>query len=134
MTLRKPAQLVVLWFALVVLTSGLQASAAPAPLRLIPTPGQVPSRVISLDPLATYTLSKMGKNAHLAGQSSGVEFLPGLDAIPLLGPPDAPEIQGILAAKPDIIIARPSHHAALAPALQQGIPVLWLDTASLADA
>lgn len=92
-----------------------------------------PRRVVSLYPTASEILAALGTADCVAGVTLHDSGQPGLENKPLVGGFATPDLDRVLALKPDCVIASPFQADAVRALREQGVPVLVLDTATLAD-
>jgi len=85
-------------FALVILTAGGRASSAPT------TTDENPHRIVSLVPATTEMLFAMGAGDRLAGVSNYDRFPPEVARLPRVGGLLDPNVERLLALKPDLVI------------------------------
>lgn len=92
-----------------------------------------PRRVVSLYPTASEILVALGAADSLAGVTIHDSGQPGLASKPLVGGFATPDVERVLALNPDCVVASPLQADAVRALRGQGVPVLLLDTASLAE-
>jgi iron complex transport system substrate-binding protein len=97
---------------------------------------QVPaSRVVSLIPASTELLFAIGAGSAVVGRTEWCDYPPAAASVPNLGAGINPNLEAVVAARPDLIILYNSaQHAAIAWRLRQlGLPALRINTDALAD-
>ena len=90
-----------------------------------------PRRVVSLYPTATEVLAAIGAANLMVGISLHDTSLPGMEGKALVGGFAAPDVERILALKPDCVIATPLQAEVVKKLRCHGVPVLLLDTPSI---
>ena len=91
-----------------------------------------PQRVVSLLPSLTESVCALGACKRLVGVDNGSNFPAQVRALPKLGSPDDPNIDAIVALKPDVVLVAPSSR--VADRLRaQGVAVVTLDARTYAD-
>ncbi len=100
-----------LGLALLFGAAACERSAAPAHLSAEPAP---PERIVSLAPSITELVFALGAGERLVGVSAQCDMPPAARALPKVGNYGAPNIELVLAARPDLVIA-PAEGALLAP-------------------
>jgi iron complex transport system substrate-binding protein len=127
--------------ALLALAAALPAavSAFAQPLTLHDDRGQnvtlpaPPQRVVSLLPSLTETVCALGECSRLVGTDRYSDWPAEVQRLPKLGGLDDAQIERIVALRPDLVLAAPSHR--LVERLQSlGLAVLVLDSRTHADA
>ena len=127
--------------ALLALAATLSAavSAFAQPLTLRDDRGQnvtlaaPPQRVVSLLPSLTETVCALGECSRLVGTDRYSDWPAEVQRLPKLGGLDDAQIERIVALRPDLVLAAPSHR--LVERLQSlGLAVLVLDSRTHADA
>jgi iron complex transport system substrate-binding protein len=93
------------------------------------------SRVVSLIPATTELLFAIGAGAAVVGRTHWCDYPPEALRVADLGPGINPNLEPILAAKPDLVVLYNSaQHAAAAARLRElGIPAIRVNTDALAD-
>jgi ABC-type Fe3+-hydroxamate transport system substrate-binding protein len=105
------------------------AAAADAPRddfgALVPV-GQRPVRIVSLNPTTTEILFALGASHRLVGRSQWDVFPDSARAVPSLGEALRPNVEAVLAARPDLVVlyASEDNRPALARLRQAGIPTI----------
>ena len=94
-----------------------------------------PHRVVSLIPATTELLFAIGAGGAVVGRTEWCDYPPAAATVPNLGDGIAPNVEAILAARPDLVLLYNSaQNAAVAARLRGlGIPTLRLNTDKLAD-
>ncbi|HKU61214.1 MAG TPA: helical backbone metal receptor [Gemmatimonadales bacterium] len=92
-------------------------------------------RVVSLIPATTELLFAIGAGADLVGRSTWCDYPAAAARVPDLGDGINPNVEAILATRPDLVVLYNSaQHAAVAARLRGlGIPTLRINTDRLAD-
>jgi iron complex transport system substrate-binding protein len=132
--------------AVIVLLAGLLGcgtaqSRAAAGTRLVDDAGDTVSmaaparRIVSLIPATTELLFAIGAGGSVVGRTTWCDYPPGARAVPSLGDGIAPNVEAVLASRPDLVLLYNSaQNAAIAGRLRTlGIPELRLNTDRLAD-
>ncbi|HEU5169563.1 MAG TPA: helical backbone metal receptor [Gemmatimonadales bacterium] len=92
-------------------------------------------RIVSLIPTTTEILFAAGLGARVVGRTQWCDWPPGVTRVPSLGSGFPPNVEAVIARRPDLVLLY--HTAPNAPATAQlrelGIPVLRLRTDRLAD-
>lgn len=123
------------------LTFGCRPSPSSAPGDLVDDAGvhtalpATPRRVVSLIPATTELLFALGAGGRLVGRTSWCDYPPEATAIPDLGNGIEPNVEAVLAAKPDLVLLYKSgaNHAAGERLRGLGVPTLELATDRVAD-
>jgi iron complex transport system substrate-binding protein len=99
-----------------------------SPQILIPSP-----RIVSLAPNLTEILFALGLGDHLAAVTSNCDYPPAVADKPRVGSFWQPDIETILAARPELLVALdiPQHQAIISRFRQQGYPCLSLQIDTL---
>ena len=94
-----------------------------------------PHRIVSLIPATTELLFAIGAGSSVVGRTEWCDYPPAAAAVPNLGDGIAPNVEAILASRPDLVLLYNSaQNAAIAARLRAlGIPALRLNTDRLAD-
>jgi iron complex transport system substrate-binding protein len=94
-----------------------------------------PHRIVSLIPATTELLFAIGAGSSLVGRTEWCDYPPAAAAVPNLGDGIAPNVEAVLASRPDLVLLYNSaQNAAIAARLRAlGIPALRLNTDRLAD-
>jgi ABC-type Fe3+-hydroxamate transport system substrate-binding protein len=94
-----------------------------------------PHRIVSLIPATTELLFAIGAGGSVVGRTEWCDYPPAAAAVPNLGDGIAPNIEAVLAAKPDLVLLYNSaQNAGVASRLRGlGVPTLRLNTDKLAD-
>jgi ABC-type Fe3+-hydroxamate transport system substrate-binding protein len=94
-----------------------------------------PHRIVSLIPATTELLFAIGAGGSVVGRTEWCDYPAAAAAVPNLGDGIAPNIEAILAARPDLVLLYNSaQNAGVAARLRGlGIPTLRLNTDKLAD-
>jgi iron complex transport system substrate-binding protein len=92
-----------------------------------------PGRIVSLVPSATEALFAMGAGPRLVGVGSFDTFPPDVDRLPRVGALLDPDVERILALKPDLMICYASQVDLHAQLQRAGIPLFLYKHGSLAD-
>jgi iron complex transport system substrate-binding protein len=98
----------------------------------VPAPAR---RIVSLIPATTELLFAIGAGSALVGRTTWCDYPPAAAAVPSLGDGIAPNIEAVLASRPDLVILYNSaQNAAIAARLHAlGIAALRLNTDRLTD-
>ncbi len=115
--------------------------AASRPVRLVDDAGDtvavtVPARrIVSLIPASTELLFAIGAGPSLVGRTEWCDYPAAAAAVPNLGDGINPNVEAVLAAKPDLVVLYNSaQHAGVARRLRDlGIPAVRLNTDALSD-
>jgi len=127
--------------ALTFLPACRPASRAPAGARISDDAGDtvrvaLPAhRVVSLNPAATELLFAIGAGGEVIGRTTWCDYPPGAKAVPSLGDGINPNLEAIVARKPDLVLLYTSGQNADAVRRLKdlGIPALRFRTDSLSD-
>lgn len=94
-----------------------------------------PHRIVSLIPATTELLFAIGAGSSLVGRTEWCDYPPAAANVPNLGDGIAPNVEAVLASRPDLVLLYNSaQNAAIAARLRTlGIPALRLNTDQLAD-
>lgn len=105
MKFRKFTALSLVFLTVVLLSScgQTQASSYPAIVKGVTVEGQ-PKAVVSLSPAITNTIYELNLMDRLVGMSDYCPTLPGTDGLPKLGTAQNPNIEGIIAAAPQVVL------------------------------
>jgi len=130
------AGLAVLWGA-----GACGAPSGAAALRLVDDAGDTvalarpAARVVSLIPAATELLYAIGAGPALVGRTDWCDHPPEASAVPSVGAGLEPNIEAVVAARPDLVILYPSPQTAVAAARLRslGIPAMQWRTDGIAD-
>jgi ABC-type Fe3+-hydroxamate transport system substrate-binding protein len=97
--------------------------------------GGRPHRIVSLIPATTELLFAIGAGGAVVGRTEWCDYPPAAAAVPNLGDGIAPNVEAILATRPDLVLLYNSaQNAAVAARLRGlGIATLRLNTDQLAD-
>jgi iron complex transport system substrate-binding protein len=111
--------------SLVIVDDAGDSVLAPAPAR----------RIVSLIPATTELLFAIGAGSSLVGRTSWCDYPPAASAVPNLGDGINPNLEAILASRPDLVILYNSaQNAAAANRLRKvGIAALRINTDALSD-
>jgi ABC-type Fe3+-hydroxamate transport system substrate-binding protein len=92
-------------------------------------------RVVSLIPASTELLFAIGAGPVVVGRSEWCDYPPAVSAVPNLGAGIGPNLEAVLAARPDLVVLYNSaQHAAVASRLRDlGVPAIRINTDGLAD-
>jgi iron complex transport system substrate-binding protein len=119
---------------LVLLAAGVATitGAEPTP---VATPGAVPARIVSLAPSVTETLFALGAGPRVVAVSDYCDYPPETAALPRIGSFLVPNVEAIIALRPDVVIGTPSpgNHEAVAMLRRLGIRVEIDDPEHLSD-
>ncbi|OYV68452.1 MAG: hypothetical protein B7Z72_08200 [Gemmatimonadetes bacterium 21-71-4] len=98
-------------------------------------PGIVPSRVVSLNPTTTEIVFAIGAGSRLVGRSHWDSWPDSARAVPDLGPAVRPNVEAVVAARPDLVLlyASADDRPAAARLREAGIPVAALRVDRIAD-
>jgi iron complex transport system substrate-binding protein len=93
------------------------------------------ARVVSLIPATTELLFAIGAGAAVVGRTQWCDYPPEALRVPDLGPGINPNLEAVLAARPDLVVLYNSaQHATVAARLRElGIPAIRVNTDALAD-
>jgi ABC-type Fe3+-hydroxamate transport system substrate-binding protein len=93
------------------------------------------TRVVSLIPASTELLFAIGAGPVVVGRSEWCDYPPAATAVPNLGAGINPNVEAVLAAKPDLVVLYNSaQHAGVASRLRGlGVPTIRINTDALAD-
>lgn len=119
-------------FAVLLLASWLAtAGAAPSPA----TSPQAPARIVSLAPSVTETLFALGAGARVVAVSDYCDYPPEATKLPRVGSFNAPNVEAVLAERPDVVIGLPSpgNHENVLTMRRLGVRVEIVDPERLAD-
>jgi iron complex transport system substrate-binding protein len=122
------SSLVVLFVAsLAVRAWGADAAPSPRPA--------LPARIVSLAPSITETLFALGAGARVVAVSDYCDYPPEVTRLPRVGSFNAPNVEAVLAARPDVVIGAPSpgNHENVLTMRRLGIRVEIVDPERLAD-
>ncbi|MGH7513149.1 MAG: ABC transporter substrate-binding protein [Gemmatimonadales bacterium] len=94
-----------------------------------------PHRIVSLIPATTELLFAIGAGSSVVGRTEWCDYPAAAAAVPNLGDGIAPNVEAVLASRPDLVLLYNSaQNAAIAARLRTlGIPALRLNTDRLAD-
>jgi ABC-type Fe3+-hydroxamate transport system substrate-binding protein len=97
--------------------------------------GTVPRRIVSLIPATTELLFAIGAGPAVVGRTEWCDFPAAAAKVPNLGDGINPNVEAVLASRPDLVILYNSaQNAAIAGRLRHlGIPTLRLNTDALTD-
>ncbi len=140
MSLRTPRRAVIVLLAGLI-GCGTARSRAPAGTRVVDDAGDSVSvaaparRIVSLIPATTELLFAIGAGGSVVGRTTWCDYPPAARAVPSLGDGIAPNVEAVLASRPDLVLLYNSaQNAAIAGRLRAlGIPELRLNTDRLAD-
>jgi iron complex transport system substrate-binding protein len=92
-------------------------------------------RVVSLVPATTELLFAIGAGAQVVGRTAWCDYPAAAAAVPNLGDGISPNLEAILAARPDLVVLyNSSQNARVAGRLRQvGVPSIRLNTDALSD-
>lgn len=122
-TRRTPRGTLLRWFLLagtpwwIACSGGPASGGAPAPI------SDVPRRIVSLAPSITETLYLVGAGDRLAGVTDFCDYPPAAATLPRVGGYTTPNLENIVALRPDLVLLLPEHEAALDPLRALKIPV-----------
>jgi iron complex transport system substrate-binding protein len=93
------------------------------------------ARVVSLIPATTELLFAIGAGAAVVGRTQWCDYPPAALSVTDLGPGINPNLEAVLAARPDLVVLYNSaQHATAAARLRElGIPAIRVNTDALAD-
>jgi ABC-type Fe3+-hydroxamate transport system substrate-binding protein len=93
------------------------------------------TRVVSLIPASTELLFAIGAGPAVVGRTEWCDYPPAAASVPNLGAGINPNLEAVIAARPDLVILYNSaQHAGIASRLRQlGVPTLRINTDALAD-
>jgi iron complex transport system substrate-binding protein len=94
-----------------------------------------PVRIVSLAPSVTETLFALGAGPHVVAVSSFCDYPPEVAALPKVGSFLAPNVEAIIALRPDVVIGTPSpeNRDAVMALRRLGVRVEIADPTHLAD-
>jgi iron complex transport system substrate-binding protein len=124
------------WPLAVLLVASLAARASGAET---PSPttsaGAAPARMVSLAPSITETLFALGAGDRVVAVSDYCDYPPDVQRLPRVGSFNAPSVEAVLAARPDVVIGAPSpgNHESVLTMQRLGIRVEIVDPERLAD-
>lgn len=103
-----------------------------------PTPSAtppVPARIVSLAPSVTETLFALGAGARVVAVSDYCDYPPEATKLPRVGSFNAPNVEAVLAERPDVVIGLPSpgNHENVLTMRRLGVRVEIVDPERLAD-
>lgn len=100
-----------------------------------PLRGTPPRRIVSVNPTATELLFALGLGARVVGRSAACDYPPDARRIPSVGGGLPPNLEAVLARRPDLVVLYAGvETAAAARRLRElGVPVLPLRTDRLED-
>ncbi|MCC6764573.1 MAG: ABC transporter substrate-binding protein [Deltaproteobacteria bacterium] len=121
--------------ALVVSLATRAAAVDPAPGAPRPSSAPPPARIVSLAPSVTETLFALGVGARLVAVSDHCDYPPEAAALPRVGTFNAPSVEAVIAARPDVVIGLPSpgNHENVLTMERLGVRVELVDPERLAD-
>jgi iron complex transport system substrate-binding protein len=106
-----------------------------APSGALPSPPGAPRRIVSLAPSLTEILFAVGAGDRVAAVTSHCDYPPEAAARPKVGGYDTPNIELVLAQRPDLVVA--PEEGALGPPVERlralGVRVATISVASLED-
>jgi iron complex transport system substrate-binding protein len=93
------------------------------------------TRVVSLIPASTELLFAIGAGPVVVGRSEWCDYPPAATAVPNLGAGINPNVEAVLAARPDLVVLYNSaQHAGVASRLRGlGVPTIRINTDALTD-
>ena len=99
------------------------------------TPMPKPARIVSLAPSVTETLFALGAGDRVVAVSDYCDFPPEAKRLPHVGSFNAPSVEAVLAARPDLVIGTPSpgNHENVLTMRRLGLRVEVVDPERLAD-
>jgi len=99
-----------------------------------PRPPAAVRSIVSLSPGTTEVLFALGLGHRVVGVSSADDFPPAVKDLPRVGVLNTPNVEALLALKPDLVVANEIHpHATEATIRTRGLRLLLLPQNSLAD-
>jgi iron complex transport system substrate-binding protein len=103
-----------------------------------PTPAvtpAVPARIVSLAPSVTETLFALGAGDRVVAVSDYCDYPPEATRLPRVGSFNAPNVEAVLAQRPDVVIGLPSpgNHENVLTMRRLGVRVEIIDPERLAD-
>lgn len=96
-------------------------------------PSQAPQRIVSLVPATTEMLFAMGEGGRLAGVGSYDRFPPEVDRLPRLGGLLDPNVEQLIALRPDLVIVYDTQTDLRRQLERAGIPMFTYRLEGLAD-
>jgi iron complex transport system substrate-binding protein len=132
-----------LWLAVLLLLAAAcrPSGRPPAGARITDDAGEVANvplparRIVSLNPAATELLFAIGAGASVVGRTTWCDYPPAAKAVPSLGDGINPNLEAIVARKPDLVLLYTSgqNADAVRRLADLGIPALRFRTDSLSD-
>jgi iron complex transport system substrate-binding protein len=115
--------------AVVATAAAVMAADAPSPA---PSP---PARIVSLAPSVTETLFALGIGDRVVAVSDYCDHPPEVKRLPRVGSFNAPSVEAVLGARPDLVIGNPSpgNHENVLTMRRLGVRVEIVDPERLAD-
>ena len=107
---------------------GVLPEPARPPLVPVLTAAETPRRIVSLIPATTEMLFAMGDGDRIVGVSNYDRFPPEVERIPKVGGLLDPDVEGILALKPDLVIVYATQKELIERLDRARIPLLQLRT------
>lgn len=93
---------------------------------------QAPERIVSIVPSNTEILFALGLGDRVVAVDAFSDFPPEAASKPRVGDYLNPNIEGMVAAEPDVVLAAASHDATVLPALERvGVPVVAIEPGSV---
>lgn len=118
--------------------SGATPVAAAFPLTITDALGrsvtfeQAPRRIVSIVPSNTEVLFALGLGDRVVAVDAFSDFPPEVADKPRVGDYLNPDIEGMVGAEPDVVLAAASHDATVLPALERvGVPVVAIEPESV---
>lgn len=95
----------------------------------------IPARIVSLAPSITETLFALGAGSRVVAVSDHCDYPPEVTALPRVGSFNAPNVEAVLAARPDVVIGTPSpgNHENVLTLRHLGVRVEIVDPDRLAE-
>ena len=122
-----PRGLVALAVAAALVASGFVASAAARP------PAPAPQRIVSVVPSLTETLFAIGAGPRVIAVSSFDRYPPQVSSLPKVGALLDPDVERIIALRPDLVIVYASQTDLIAELSRARVPVFSYAHAALGD-
>lgn len=121
------------WTFAVLLVSGWLATAVAEPSPA--TTPAMPARIVSLAPSVTETLFALGAGARVVAVSDFCDYPREATRLPRVGSFNAPNVEAVLAQRPDVVIGLPSpgNHENVLTMRRLGVRVEIVDPERLAD-
>lgn len=114
------------------------AADTPSPAAAPSVPARVsamPARIVSLAPSVTETLFALGAGDRVVAVSDFCDYPPAATQLPRVGSFNAPSVEAVLGARPDVVIGAPSpgNHENVRTMQRLGVRIEIVDPERLAD-